>query len=153
MSDTKLSNNGVRWLRRSVSRSALLVGCGALICAAIFWAWYLWLADYGYPAVAGTYVYQTSNQKAVLVLFQNRWFEEQLTTGDRTEKSRGSWERSGEAGIAFSPGFLSVHGQRIAKDGHAWGQVRKTFGGLHQSIVFPGDDGDDGPVFSKRMFQ
>jgi hypothetical protein len=147
------SNNEMRRPRASILRTAWLVGCGGLLCATIFWAWYVWLADYGYPAVAGTYAYQSATQKATLVRFRNRVFDEELTTGDRTEKSHGSWKRSGEAGIAFSPEFLKLQCQRTAEDGHVWGQVRKTLGGLHQSIVFPREDGEQGPVFSKRMLR
>ena len=144
------SNDNMRQPRLSIFRTGWLVGCGAILCTAVFWAWYVWLADYGYPAVAGTYTYQGANQKVMLVLFRNRVFHEELTTGDRTERSRGSWERSGEAGVAFSPEFLKLQGQRRAADGHVWGQVRKTLGGLHQSIVFPREDGEDGPVLKKR---
>jgi len=147
------SNNMVRGLRMSTSRTARLVGCGALVCAALFWVWYCWLADYGYSAVAGTYVYQDEDQQSMLILFRNRVFEEELTTGGTAEKTRGSWERSGEAGVAFSRHFLMIKGQRAAGDGHVWGQVRKTLGGLHQSIVFRGDDREDGAVFRKRLFR
>lgn len=150
--DKMASNNMARRPRVPKYRTAGLAGCGALVCTAVLWAWYVWLADYGYSAVAGTYVYQDDKQKATLILFQNHVFDEVLVTGNGTEKARGSWERSGEAGVAFSPDFLILTGQSKAGD-HVWGHVRKTLGGLHQSIVFRRDDGEDGPAFSKRMFQ
>jgi hypothetical protein len=87
--------------------------------------WYGWLADYGDSAVAGTYVYHDQDQRATLILDQNRVFDEELTTSDGTKRTRGSWERSGEAGVAFSGNFLIIKGQRPAENGHVWGKFAR----------------------------
>ena len=117
----------------------------------MLWAWYCWAADYGYSAVAGTYVFVDNGQQSVLVLLDNRVFRQELRRSGRVARAQGTWRRVGEGGVVFSKELLKVPGQKLRQDGQADGRIEKSFGGFFTSVVFEGDE--SGPVFRKRVFR
>jgi len=137
-----------RWARRA---AAVRLACWAFLLGLLFWVWYCWAADYGYSAVSGTYMFHENGERSTLVLSESRVFHQELSRSGTVERADGTWRRSGEGGVDFSKEFRKVARQRVGPDGRAYGQVKKSFGGLFVSIVFQGDSG--GPVFHKKMFR
>jgi hypothetical protein len=124
---------------------------GAVLLGLLFWGWYLWVADYGYAAISGTYVFRNDGQYSTLVLSKNRVFHQELSSSGNVQRAEGTWRREGEGGVCFSKEFLKAAGQRERPDGQADGQVEKSFSGLFTSIVFNGDKGSR--VFHKELFR
>lgn len=138
---------------RRTTRAAMVgLACSAIVLGLLFWVWYCWAADYGYAAVSGTYTFDRNGQRATLILLESRVFHQEVNHSGTVERADGTWRRSGEGGVDFSKEFLKVTGQRARPDGRAYGQVKKSFGGLFVSIEFDGREGD-GPTFHKRWFR
>jgi hypothetical protein len=137
---------------RGVTRVAMVrLACGAVLLGLVFWVWYCWAADYGYAAVAGTYVFGDDGQQSTLILLDNRVFEQERRLSGTVERIHGTWRRVGEGGVVLSKEFLKVPGQKVRADGQADGRIEKSFGGFFMSVVFEGDE--RGPIFRKRAFR
>jgi hypothetical protein len=121
-----------------------------LLALAVFCAWYMVAADYGYSMVAGTYVYKHAGESSTLVLNTDRTFMQQRVRSGMVEQGRGEWYRYGEGGIGFSEGFLPVADIHAGSDRKIHGQVAKKILNLIPAIVF-GDDWVHGPRFTRQF--
>jgi hypothetical protein len=136
---------------RKVPNAVRITG-GVLVVVVTFWVWYIVAADYGYAALSGTYILQSGPDTSTLILRENRTFEQEQSHMGRVEHVRGTWRRSGEAGIAFSHEFLSTQPQKPVSDGEVYGQVEKRCLGLIPYIALDSAD-PGGPTFRKTLFQ
>jgi hypothetical protein len=111
---------------RAIGAFLLLVICFVL--------WYAVASDYGDSVASGTYHFARGDERSTLTLKPDHSFQQQLNREGRTERSEGTWRRSGMAGIEFSKEFLTISGQEIHSDGTSFGEMHKTLG-LLVSIV------------------
>ena len=123
---------------------------GVLLLILLFWVWYMVAADYGYRALAGTYVLSRSGETCTLYLRSDRTFVQELNRSGNVEKAQGRWRRYGEAHVSFSPEFIKVPGQETNADGEAHGHFDKALGLLPSFTLAPIPGG---PTFHRRLFR
>ncbi|HVT95901.1 MAG TPA: hypothetical protein VHE33_00240 [Acidobacteriaceae bacterium] len=104
----------------------IIVAAVLTLCAAM--GWYCLAADYDYPSLAGTYVFQDDAGSCTLRLYANRNFEEELKILGNVRIARGSWRRFGESGMALSDSFLKVPGQKPGPSGENYATFYKRLG-------------------------
>lgn len=112
--------------------------------------WYNVAANYGYRALAGTYVFQRDGEKCTLYLRPDQTFSEELNRGGVMQEAQGRWRRYGEAHVAFSSEFLAVSGQELNAAREAHGQFDKRFGLMRSLTLAPLPNG---PTFQKEWFR
>jgi hypothetical protein len=131
-------------LNKSARTSAAVL---ALI--ALFVVWYALASNYGYGALAGTYVFEQNGEKCTLHLRSDRTFTEELIRSGSAQTVEGAWYRYGEAHVSFSNGFLKVAGEEVNADGETHGQFDKALGLLPSLTLAPVPGG---PTFRKKLF-
>jgi hypothetical protein len=114
------------------------------------YGWYSVASNYSYGAISGIYSFQFGAEESILVLKENRSFQQELKRNGSVEHAQGSGRRLGEGGVVFSKEFRKLSGQETRPDGQADGEVKKSLG-LFISIAFHPDP--TGPVFHKKLFR
>jgi hypothetical protein len=122
------------------------VGIGLLLLV-VFGVWYSIAANYDYGALAGTYVFQGTDETCKLYLGADRTFVEEIIRSGQTQKSAGHWNRYGEAHVSFSSEFLKLSNEELDASGQAHGQFDKTLGLFPTLVLAPLPDG---PRFHKK---
>lgn len=107
-------------------------------------------ANYGYHALAGTYVFQRDGEKCTLYLRPDQTFSEELSRAGGVQEAQGRWRLYGEAHVSFSNEFLKLPGQELNGAGEAHGQFDKSLG-LFQSLTLA--PLPDGPRFRKKLLR
>lgn len=108
--------------------SPLVLGISVLVLIAAFTAWYSYAANYDYPRLAGTYLYEDDKSSCRLSLEQDGTFLEELRSSGTIERARGNWHRYGESHVSFSAEFLTLPGEKLNNAGEAHGEFEKRFG-------------------------
>lgn len=122
------------------------LGGGVALCFLVWAFWYLEAGNIGESSIAGTYTIAADGDSSVLVLKPDHTFRQELVRQGKADNAEGSWRLFGEAGIAFSEGFMRLPGQTISQDGTAYGQVKNTFGAVSIALApIPG-----GPTFHRK---
>jgi 4-amino-4-deoxy-L-arabinose transferase-like glycosyltransferase len=138
----------IREEERTVKALARLA-LGIFLSIILSWVWYIVAANYGYGALAGTYVFHGAGETCTLYLRPDRTFVQELSRSGQIHKSQGHWDRYGEAHVSFSNEFLKVSGEEMNTDGQAHGQFDKTLGIFPTLALAPLPNG---PQFHKRLF-
>jgi len=120
-----------------------------LLSIVLFCAWWYVAFNYGYGALAGTYVFHGSGEVCTLYLRPDRTFVQELSRSGEIQKSQGQWHRYGESHVSFSNEFLKLAGEEMNADGQAHGQFEKTLGIFPTLVLAPLPNG---PQFHKRFF-
>jgi hypothetical protein len=123
------------------------VGIVSLIFA-LFTIWYSIASDYGYRAVSGTYAFKGNAEKSILVLREDRSFQQELVRSGKVQHAEGTWRLLGQSGIEFSSEFQDLSDQKLGPAGEHYGSIKKQFG-LFVSIAL--NSQGDGPVFRKQF--
>ena len=123
--------------------------CGVLLFVVLFCLWWSVASDYGYGALAGTYVFRGNGERCILYLGSDRTFRQELSRGGEVKKSQGRWVRYGEAHVLFSNEFLRVAGEELNASGEAHGEFDRVFG-LFPILVLAPLPG--GPRFHRNLF-
>ena len=123
-----------------------------ILAIALFSAWYVVAADYGYGMVSGTYRYRQGEETSTLILKKDGTFVQERIRKDKIEHAQGAWYRIGEGGIHFSKEFLPVDDVNSESDGTTYGEVQKSFLELIPSIVL-GPDREHGPRFHRELLR
>ncbi len=119
----------------------IVYAVGSLLLAlALFCLWYSIAANYDYDELAGTYTFSGDGVSSTLVLKADATYQQELRHNGRVDYAKGTWHRSGMAGVGFSNGFLRLPGTRTAieewpdsspsdPDAHTfYGHFRKVLG-------------------------
>lgn len=122
---------------------------GILLSIIAFWVWWAVAFNYGYGALAGTYVFHGNGETCTLYLRLDRTFVQELSRSGEIQKSQGSWHRYGESHVSFSNEFLKLSGEEMNADGQAHGQFEKTLGIFPALVLAPLPNG---PKFHKKLF-
>ena len=128
--------------KRTSAFVAVLLLIGLFVC------WYVIAANYGYGALAGTYVLNRDAERCTLHLWPDRTFTEELGRSGSLQKAHGTWYRYGESHVSFSREFLTLSGQEMNADGETHGEFGKTLGLLPFLTLAPLPEG---PTFRKKL--
>ena len=66
---------------------------GTILFAALLVVWYNIAADYGYSALAGTYVFHGNVETCTLHLRPDRTFVQEVSRSGVVQRSQGEWDR------------------------------------------------------------
>lgn len=113
----------------------------------LFFAWYMYAADYSYRALSGTYVLITGDRRWTLTLRADQSFSEDADTHWGHLKGSGKWRRIGEGGIVFEGEFLTPQGVNRSSTGTVFAEASKSYT-LRPSLDFT----NGGVRFFKRFF-
>ena len=120
-----------------------------LLAIVLFCAWWCVAFNYGYGALAGTYVFHGSGEVCTLYLRPDRTFVQELSRSGEIKKSQGHWHRYGESHVSFSNEFLKLSGEEMNAAGEAHGEFGKTLGIFPYLVLAPLPNG---PQFHEKLF-
>jgi hypothetical protein len=121
-----------------------------LLLLPVAWEWYVVAADYDYPALSGTYIFDGAGEYCSLSLRPDGTFTEELTQHGRRQSANGTWHRYGLGHVSFSNDFVTLPGQKLNGNGQSHGQFSKTLGFFPTLTLAPLPDG---PTFHKKLFR
>jgi len=120
----------------------ILVGCIVL-----FFAWYMYAADYSYHAISGTYVFKQHGYTYTLKLHPDKTFDERVAIQGNWRDTKGTWRRIGEGGVTFEGDFLPPPGITKSTSGSVYAEANKSYT-LRPSLDFS----EESIRFYKRLF-
>lgn len=104
-------------------------GAAIFLFVAIAFSWFLIASDYSDAAASGTYQLRFASLNSDLVLRPDHTFKQQIKDAHGIRYATGTWYRFGEAGIHFSPDFLTLPGQQGGEeDGSGYAHMERGFG-------------------------